>query len=132
MANFYYPPRGVRSWGGRARVGFTNQSLEEYAALWERTGALAMQIESVAATTAARRLARDGGRLLHPSARPDMTFDLRRHPNHALQSVDDCVRYLVRELEGTGIRVCMRTMVGDDPAPYHDMGVTMILESGVS
>ena len=42
------------------------------------------------------------------------------------------VRYLVRELEGTGIRVCMRTTAGDDPAPYHDMGVTMILEAGVS
>ena len=131
VANFYYPPRGVRSWGGRARLGFTNQSLEEYAALWERTGALAMQIESVAATTAARRLARDGVDFftIGPA---DMTFDLRRHPHHALQSVDDCVRYLVRELEGTGIRVCMRTMAGDDPAPYHDMGVTMILESGVS
>ena len=131
VANFYYPPRGARSWGGRARSGYANQSLEEYAALWERTGALAMQIESVAATTAARRLAKDGVDFftIGPA---DMTFDLRRHPNHTLQSVDDCVRYLARELEGTGKRVCMRTMAGDDPAPYHDMGVTMILEPGLS
>ena len=131
VANFYYPPRGARSWGGRARAGYANQSLEEYAALWERTGALAMQIESVAATTAARRLAKDGVDFftIGPA---DMTFDLRRHPNHALQSVDDCVRYLARDLEGTGKRVCMRTSAGDDPAPHHDMGVTMILEAGLS
>ena len=121
----------MRSWGGRARAGFADQSLEEYAALWERSGALAMQIESVAATTAARRLARDGVDFftIGPA---DMTFDLRRHPHHALRSVDDCVRYLVRELEGTGIRVCMRTSVSDDPTPYLDMGVTMILEAGVA
>ena len=108
------------------------RDLEEYAALWERTGALAMQIESVAATTAARRLAKDGVDFF--SIGPaDMTLrPAPTSPTTRLQSVDDCVRYLVRELEGTGIRVCMRTMAGDDPAPYHDMGVTMILESGVS
>ena len=131
VANFYYPPRGVRSWGGRARVGCTTQSPQEYAALWERTGALAMQIESVAATTAARRLAKDGVDFLTIGP-ADMAFDLRRHPHYALQSVDDCVRYLVRELEGTGVHVCMRTMAGDDPSPYLDMGVTMIMEAGVT
>ena len=61
-----------------------------------------------------------------------MTFDLRRHPHHTLQSVDDCVRYLVRELEGTGAHVCMRTTAGGDPSPYLDMGVTMILEAGLA
>ena len=131
VGNFYYPPRGVRSWGGRSRVGYTDQSLEEYAAFWEQTGALAMQIESVAATTAARRLAKDGVDCftIGPA---DMTFDLRRHPNHALQSVDDCVRYLAGELAGTGAQVCMRTAASDDPSRYHDMGVTMILEAGVT
>ena len=130
VANFYYSPRGVRSWGGAARVGFTDQSLAEYAALWEQTGALAMQIESIAATTnAARRFAKDGVDFftIGPA---DMTFDIQRHPNHALQSVDDCVRYLARDLQGTGRQVCMRTSAGDDPCPYHDMGVTMLLEAG--
>ena len=130
VANFYYPPRGVRSWGGGARFGFTDQGLEEYAALWERTGALALQMESVAAITAARRLARDGVDFLTLGP-ADLTFDLRRHPHHALQSVDDCVAYLVRELAGTGVQVCMRTMAGDDPSRYLDMGVTMIIEAGV-
>ena len=130
VANFYYSPRGVRSWGGAARVGFTNQGLAEYAALWQETGALAMQIESIgAATNAARRFAKDGVDFftIGPA---DMTFDIQRHPNHALQSVDDCVRYLARDLQGTGKQVCMRIAAGDDPRPYHDMGVTMLLEAG--
>ena len=70
VANFYYPPRGVRSWGGTARLGFDGQGLDEYAALWERTGALAIQIESIAAATnAARRLAHDGVDFLHHRSR---------------------------------------------------------------
>ena len=128
VANFYYPPRGVRSWGGGARVGDPDQGLAEYAAWWEGAGALSMQMESIAAVTAARRLARDGVNCF--SIGPaDMTFDIRRHPNHPLQSVADCVRYLVGELEGTGAHVCMRTTAGDDPTPWHDMGVTMLLET---
>ena len=132
VANFYYPPRGVRSWGGAARLGFDGQGLDEYAAYWQETGALAMQIESIgAATNAAHRFAKDGVDFftIGPA---DMTFDIQRHPNHALQSVDDCVRYLARDLQGTGKQVCMRITAGDDPRPYHDMGVTMLLEAGVS
>ena len=132
VANFYYAPDGVRSWGGAARLGFTGQGLEEYAAYWQETGALAMQIESIgAATNAARRLAKEGVDFftIGPA---DMTFDIQRHPNHALQSVDDCVRYLARDLRGTGKQVCMRIAAGDDPSPYHDMGVTMTLEAGVN
>ena len=132
VANFYYPPRGVRSWGGASRLGFAGQGLEEYAARWEKTGALAMQIESIsAATNAARRFAKDGVDFftIGPA---DMNFDIQRHPNHALQSVDDCVRYLAHDLQGTGKQVCMRITAGDDPTPYHDMGVAMLLEAGVT
>ena len=132
VANFYYPPQGVRSWGGAARLGFDDQGLEEYAALWGRTGALAMQVESIAAATnAAHLLAKDGVDFftIGPA---DMNYDIQRHPNHPLQSVDDCVRYLANDLQGTGKQVCMRIAAGDDPRPYHDMGVTMLLESGVS
>ncbi len=131
VANFYYPPRGIRSWGGAARHGFSDQRLAEYASLWQETGALAMQIESISATTnAARRFAKDGVDFftIGPA---DMTLDIQHHPNHALKSVDDCVSYLARDLRGTGKQVCMRTSAGDDPRHYHDMGVTMILEAGV-
>ena len=132
VANFYYPPRGVRSWGGTARLGFDAQGLDEYAAFWERTGALAMQIESIAAATnAAHWFAKDGVDFftIGPA---DMNFDIGRHPHHPLQSVDDCVRYLANDLQGTGKQVCMRIAAGDDPRPYHDMGVAMLLESGVN
>ena len=132
VANFYYPPFGVRSWGGAARLGWDDQGLDEYAAYWQQTGTLAMQIESIAAATnAARRFAKDGVDFftIGPA---DMNFDIQRHPNHPLQSVDDCVRYLANDLQGTGKQVCMRITAGDDPAPYHDMGVTMLLEAGAS
>ena len=90
----------MRSWGGTARLGFDDQGLDEYAALWGRTGALAMQVESIAAATnAARFMAKDGVDFftIGPA---DMNFDIQRHPNHPLQSVDDCVRYLARDLQG--------------------------------
>lgn len=128
VANFYYPPQGVRSWGGSQRLAYEGQSFEDYAALWGNIGALSMQIESVSATTSARSFAKKGVDFftIGPA---DMTFDLARHPNHSLSSVDDCVSYLVRELRGTGAHVCMRTNAGSDPSHYHAMGVTMILES---
>ena len=129
VGNFYYPPRGVRSWGGTTRLAYNNQPLRQYIDYWEQTGALAMQIESVASSTAARSLAREGVDFM-TFGPADLTLSLECHPNHALQSVDDCVRYVVRELEGTGVQVCMRTSK-DEAARYHEMGVTMILEPGV-
>ena len=130
VANFYYPPRGVRSWGGAARVGIANRSLDDYPAFWERTGALAMQIESLAATTAARSLAKDGVDFL-TFGPADLSFSLESNDHHTLKTVDDCVRHVAAELADTDVQVCMRIAPGDDPSKYHDMGVTMLLEAGV-
>ena len=69
VANFHYPPDGVRSWGGQDRYGFADQPLDEYIELWHRTGVLAMQIESITAATA--RAASSGrGSTSSPSVPP--------------------------------------------------------------
>lgn len=131
VANFYYPPDGVRSWGGRSRHGFTGQPLDEYINFWQQTGVLAMQLESITAVTAVRNLSKTGVDFVTfgPS---DLTLNMRSYPNHALKTVEDCVAYVANELLGTGIGVCMRVEVGSDKAQFEAMGVTMFLEIGVS
>ena len=72
-----------------------------------------MQIESIEAVTHARYLAKPGVDCL--SFGPaDLTFSIESHPNHALQTVDACVEYVARALEGTTTAVCFRMV-----APAH-------------
>ncbi len=131
VANFHYPPDGVRSWGGLDRHGFAaDQPLDQYIDFWRRTGVLAMQIESIAASTAARRLAKTGVDFV-TFGPADLTLDIRRHPDHALKSVQDCVACVAEDLRGTGVRVCMRVPAGSDTSHFRAMGVTMFLETGV-
>lgn len=126
---FYYPQRGVRSWGGihRHRIDERPDRLE-YAEWWNETGVLWMQIESISSVTRSRRLAKPGVDCL--SFGPaDMSYSIEAHPHHPFQSVDDCVRHVAEQLDGTGVRVCHRIY---DPAlrsKYRDMGVTVLLET---
>ena len=58
----------------------------------------------------------------------DLSFSREANPDHPLKTDDDCVRYVVKVLEGTGVRLCVRSY---DPAlrnKYRDMGVTVLLE----
>ena len=130
VANFHYPPDGVRSWGGQDRYGFADQPLDEYIELWHRTGVLAMQIESITAATAARRLVRPGVDFV-TFGPADLTLNIRRYPNHALKTVEDCVAYVAEDLRGTGVRACMRVPAGADTSHFRDMGVTMFLENQI-
>ncbi len=86
-----------------------------------------MQIESIAAITAARRLAMPGVDCLSWGP-ADLSFSREAHPDHPFQTDDDCVRHVVKLLDGSGVRLCVRSY---DPAlrdKYRDMGVTMLLE----
>ncbi len=132
VANFYYPQQGVRSWGGTTRLGLGQRpEIHEYSDWWAEIGVLWMQIESVQAVSNARKLAKPGVDCL--SFGPaDLRLSLEAQPNHPFKDIDDCARYVLGELEGTGVRPCMRI---PDPAltqKYLDMGVTMLLEQGVS
>lgn len=128
LQSFYYPPVGGRSYGGRARRGAKGKEPAAYAEWWNRYGVLWLQIESVEAVTHARQFARPGVDCL--SFGPiDLTFSLKAHPRHPFQTVDDCVRYVARALEGTPTRVCVRNGSPDLRQKYADMGATVFLES---
>ncbi len=125
---FYYPPAGVRSFGGRARRGAAEFSDPfDYADWWKAYGVLWLQIESVEAVTRAHLLARPGVDCL--SFGPtDLTVSLSAHPNHALKAVDDAVAYVAKSLQGSGVAVCHRIGAAEQRSKFADMGVTVFLE----
>ena len=129
LHSFYFPPEGGRSFGGRARRGAQEISDPvEYAKWWNSFGVLWMQIESVEATTRAHLLARPGVDCL--SIGPtDLMLSLRAHPHSTLKTVDDCIGYIARGLEGTSIAVCHRNGTPDTREKYTDLGVRVFLES---
>jgi 2-keto-3-deoxy-L-rhamnonate aldolase RhmA len=128
LESFYYPPRGRRSIGGAVRLGLAEfPNPDDYAAWWNQFGVLWLQVESVRAVIGAYSLAMDGVDCL--SFGPaDLGMDLQHNPHPKLSSVDDCVRYVCRALEGTGTAVCFRNGTPDTREKYADMGVTVFLE----
>jgi 2-keto-3-deoxy-L-rhamnonate aldolase RhmA len=86
-----------------------------------------LQIESVEAVTHSRQLALPGVDCL--SFGPiDLQFSLNAHPRHPFRTVDDCIRYVGRALEGTTIRLCVRNGTPDAREKYAEMGATVFLE----
>ena len=73
----------------------------------------------------AARETRGGLPDLEPS---DLSFDLEAHPEHPFKSVDDCLRHVLQQLEGTDIRVSFRNYSPDLRNKYMDMGVTVFME----
>jgi len=127
VAAFYYPQQGTRSWGGAARKNSAGRERLDYADWWNNYGILWMQIESIEAVTHARQLAKAGVDCL--SFGPaDLTFSIETHPNHALQTVDACVQYVSKELEGIPTAVCFRNGNPSTREKYAAMGVTVFLE----
>ena len=127
VGNFYYPQAGIRSWGGRGRIGLDEHPDRlDYADWWGQTGVLWIQIESTDAVTNAGKLARSGVDCL--SFGPaDLSFSLESNPIHPLKTVDDCVKHVVEQLSGTSVAVCFRVYSRDDLQKYRDMGVSMLL-----
>lgn len=127
VAAFYYMPRGIRSWGGAARVNAAGKERLEYADWWNSNGMLWMQIESIEAVTHARHLAKPGVDCL--SFGPaDLTFSIESHPHHALQTVDACVEYVAKAVADTPTAVCFRNGSPSTRQKYADLGVTVFLE----
>jgi 2-keto-3-deoxy-L-rhamnonate aldolase RhmA len=128
LAAFYYPQVGKRSWGGTARYGI--QGREDrltYAAWWNETGILCLQMETLRAVTHARQLAKPGIDCLTWGP-ADLSFDLEAHPEHPFRTVEDCLRHVLKQLEGTDTKISFRSY---DPAlrnKYIDMGVTVLME----
>ena len=117
-----------RSWGGTARYGVPGGTARlEYATWWNNQGILCLQIETLRAVTNARQLAKPGVDCFTWGP-ADLSFDLEGHPAHPFQTVDDCLRHVLKQLEGTDVRVSFRSGTPDLRHKYIDMGVTVLME----
>jgi 2-keto-3-deoxy-L-rhamnonate aldolase RhmA len=125
---FYYAQFGKRSWGGAARYGVLGRDDRlEYAAWWNNTGVLWLQIESLHAITRAAQLALPGVDCLSWGP-ADLSFNREANPDHPLQTDDDCIEYTLKVLEGTGTRLVVRSYDHNLRSRYRDMGVTVLME----
>ncbi len=125
----YYGPTGRRSWGGTNRLGLRSGSAptarRDYAAWWNETVLLSIQIESVETVTNIARLVKPG--VTHVTWGPnDLEFSIDMHPNYPLRTVEACMKNVAEQLEGTGIRIAMGTATTEAERPkYRDLGVTI-------
>lgn len=127
---FYYPPDGGRSYGGRARRESEGKDPEIYSTWWNSFGVLWVQIESIEATTRGHLWAERFPGVDCVSIGPtDLMFNIKSHPRHALQSVDKCIEFLGKSLQGKNMQICHRNGTSETRKKYADLGVTVFLES---
>ena len=120
--------RGWTRWGGaaRANVGEHPDRLD-YAGYWNDFGVLWLQIESLSAVTRARELAKPGVTCLSWGP-ADLSFNREANPEHPLKTDDDCIRHVVKLLEGSETKLCIRSYEPELRNKYLDMGATVLLE----
>jgi 2-keto-3-deoxy-L-rhamnonate aldolase RhmA len=127
----YYGPIGRRSWGGANRLGLRTSTAptarREYAAWWNQTVLLTIQIESVQTVTNIARLLRPG--ITHVTWGPnDLEFSLDLHPDYPLRTVEACMQNVAQQLKGSGTRIAMGTTTAPaERQKYRDLGVTIFL-----
>ena len=63
-----------------------------------QVGVVCLQMETLAAVTNARRLAKPGVDCLTWGP-ADLSFDMEAHPHHPFQTVEDCQRHVQQQLE---------------------------------
>lgn len=132
IAYAYYGPIGRRSWGGGARRGLRSvaKGLDRlaYAKWWNDYVILSIQVESVEAVTNIRQLAKPGVSVVTFGPN-DLSFSLEAHPDYPLKSVDECMRNVAAQLDGSGIRIAMGTGTKpEEREKYLAMGVTLFQE----
>ena len=125
---FYYPQKGGRSVGGTARYRVDERpGRTEYGSWWNQTGFLSIQMESLRAVTTVSQLAIDGVDCLTWGPN-DLLYDIEAHPKHPLQTVDDCVKHALGQLQGSQTRISFRSYDYKLRNKYIDMGVTVLME----
>jgi 4-hydroxy-2-oxoheptanedioate aldolase len=127
----YYGPIGRRSWGGANRLGLRTGTAptarRDYAAWWNQTVLLSIQIESVQTVTNIGRLLRPG--ITHVTWGPnDLEFSLDMHPKFPLKTIEACMQNVAEQLEGTGIGMAMGTITTPaERQKYRDLGTTIFM-----
>jgi 2-dehydro-3-deoxyglucarate aldolase/4-hydroxy-2-oxoheptanedioate aldolase len=125
---FYYPQVGKRSWGGPPsswKANFSDRN--EYADFWNDYGVLWLQIESLSAITRAKTFARKGVDCLSWGP-ADLSFNREANPDHPLKTDDDCIEHVLKLLEGTDTKLCIRSYQPELRNKYLDMGATVLIE----
>jgi 2-keto-3-deoxy-L-rhamnonate aldolase RhmA len=122
---------GRRSWGGANRLGLRSRqaptSRHDYAAWWNDSVTLSIQIESVETVTNIARLVKPG--ITHVTFGPnDLEFSIERHPTYPLRTVEECMQNVAQQLDGSGIRISMGTGTAEsERQKYRDLGATIFL-----
>lgn len=126
IAHAYYGPIGRRSWGGLHRRGFDlSADRRAYSDWWNDFVVLGIQVESVEAVQNIRKLAKPGVSVV-TFGPMDLAFSLEKHPEFPLRTLDECIRQVATELEGSGIRLAMGNATPADERDKHvAMGVTL-------
>jgi 2-keto-3-deoxy-L-rhamnonate aldolase RhmA len=125
----YYGPIGRRSWGGANRLGIRNKAAptarRDYAAWWNDTVLLGIQIESVETVTNIARLVKPG--VTHVTWGPnDLEFSIDSHPHFPLRTVEACMENVAEQLKGKGIGNAMGTGTkATERKKYRDLGVNI-------
>ncbi len=133
LAYAYYPQFGRRSWGGAERRGLRGAAAGmdrlAYAAWWNEYVIVGIQVESVEAVTNVAKLAKPGISVVTFGPN-DLSFSLEGHPSYPLQNVDDCMRNVHAQLQGTGIRMAMGTATKpSERDKYLEIGITLFQEN---
>ena len=98
--------RVKRSWGGRGPPtgsgGVTTGWNTPIGGI--TTACFALQMETVTGVINAGKLAKPGIDCLTWGP-ADLSFDLEAHPEFPYQTTDDCVRHVLKQLEGTDVKI---------------------------
>ena len=105
IGHFYYPPLGIRSWGGEFRFGEKPPTDRlKYAAWWNGTGMLGFQIETLRAALNVRSIVKPGVDWI--SWGPgDMSFDIERHSHRPFKTLAEVHAFVIEQLKGFDVRV---------------------------
>jgi 2-keto-3-deoxy-L-rhamnonate aldolase RhmA len=77
--------------------------------------------------TRAKTFANPGG--VCPAWGPaELSFNREANPEHPLTTDDDCIRHVVKLLEGSETKLCIRSYEPELRNKYLDMGATVLLE----
>ena len=130
--NFYFPQKGKRSWGGPPKfLSEKNLDRLEAAKWWNSHGVLWMQIESLNAVLSADKIGNLEGIDVISWGPNDLAFDLEANPNHPLKTDEDCLKHVQKLLLKSETQLCVRSFNLNDKQRYLDMGINMVLESGL-
>ena len=86
-----------------------------------------MQTESVLGVVLSRDMAGTSVDVLSWGSH-DLAFNCEANPDHFLKTDDDSIQHVLKSLDGTQTKLCMRTCSKEQFDRYAQMGVTMFLD----